>query len=67
MLDLIAWRSNKSADKPALFFNGRWYTYLELNARANRLANRLHDLGVGHRNGEQNRLGRIEKAVDVLF
>lgn len=46
MLDLIAWRSNKSADKPALFFNGRWYSYFELNVRANRLANRLADLGV---------------------
>ena len=46
MLDLIAWRSRKSPGKPALFFNGRWYSYLELNARANQLANRLLDHGI---------------------
>ena len=46
MLDLIQWRARKTPNRPALFFNGRWYSYLEMDARANRLANRLRDLGV---------------------
>lgn len=46
MLDLIAWRAQKSPDKPAVHFNGRWYTYSEMNKRANRMANRLLDLGL---------------------
>ncbi len=46
MLDLIRWRSNKSPDRQALFFNGRWYTYAEMNQRANQMANRLLDLGI---------------------
>jgi fatty-acyl-CoA synthase len=46
MLDLIQWRARKSPESPALFFNGRWYTYRELEGRANRLAHRLQSLGV---------------------
>ena len=43
MLDLIQWRARKTPEAPALFFNGRWYTYRELEGRANRLANRRTD------------------------
>ena len=46
MLDLIQWRARQSPDRPALFFNGHWHSYAEINARATRLANRLHELGV---------------------
>ena len=46
MLDLIQWRASKTPEAQALFFNGRWYTYRELEGRANRLANRLLSLGV---------------------
>ncbi|MES2885380.1 MAG: AMP-binding protein [Pseudomonadota bacterium] len=46
MLDLIQWRARKTPEAPALFFNGRWYSYRELEGRANRLANRLLSLGV---------------------
>ncbi|MES2683358.1 MAG: AMP-binding protein [Pseudomonadota bacterium] len=46
MLDLIQWRARKTPEAQALFFNGRWYTYRELEGRANRLANRLLSLGI---------------------
>ena len=46
MLDLIQWRARKTPEAQALFFNGRWYSYRELEGRANRLANRLLSLGV---------------------
>ena len=46
MLDLIQWRARKTPEAPALFFNGRWYTFRELEGRANRLASRLLTLGV---------------------
>jgi non-ribosomal peptide synthetase component F len=34
-------------DNPAVRFEDQWLTYGELNRRANRLAHRLHDFGVG--------------------
>ena len=46
MLDLIQWRARKAPEAQALFFNGRWYSYRDLEGRANRLANRLLSLGV---------------------
>ena len=46
MLDFIQWRARKTPEAPALFFNGRWYTYREMEGRANRLANRLRTLGI---------------------
>jgi len=46
MLDLIQRRARQSPDRPALFFNGRWYSYAELDRRAIRLANRLREAGV---------------------
>jgi len=46
MFDLIQWRARKSPEAPALFFNGRWYSYREMDGRANRLANRLLSLGI---------------------
>jgi len=46
ILDLIHWRSLQSPDAPALFFAGRWYCYRDLEQRANRLAQRLRELGV---------------------
>ena len=48
MLDLIQWRARKTPEAQALFFNGRWYTFRELEGRANRLANRLLGLGLKH-------------------
>ncbi len=46
MFDLIQWRARKTPEAQALFFNGRWYSYRDLEGRANRLANRLLSLGV---------------------
>ncbi|MDO9452261.1 MAG: AMP-binding protein [Stagnimonas sp.] len=46
MLDLIQWRARKTPESPALFFNGRWYTFRDMEGRANRLANRLRSLGI---------------------
>lgn len=51
MLDLIQWRARKTPEAKALFFNGRWYSYRELEGRANRLANRL--LGLGLKRGDR--------------
>lgn len=51
MLDLIQWRARKTPEAQALFFNGRWYTFRELEGRANRLANRL--LGLGLKQGDR--------------
>lgn len=47
ILDLIRWRSQHSPEAPALYFAGRWYSYWDLEQRANRLARRLRALGVG--------------------
>lgn len=46
MLDLIQWRAGKTPEAKALFFNGRWYSFRDLEGRANRLANRLLSLGI---------------------
>lgn len=46
MLDLIQWRARKTPEAQALFFNGRWYSFREMEGRANRLANRLLALGL---------------------
>lgn len=46
MLDLIQRHAKLSPERPALFFNGRWYSYGELDLRAVRLANRLREAGV---------------------
>lgn len=45
--DLAAWGAELSPDRSALWFDGRWYTYRELNERATRLANRLALAGIG--------------------
>ena len=39
--DLAAWGAELTPDRPAVWFNGRWYSYRDLNERATRLANRL--------------------------
>lgn len=45
-LDIVARRAELTPDRPAVYFRGRWYRYGELNQRAQKLAARLHALGV---------------------
>lgn len=47
-LDLAARNARRFPMREALWADGRWLTYGELNRRAARLAARLHALGVGH-------------------
>jgi fatty-acyl-CoA synthase len=47
--DLAAQRASLTPDRPAIWWDGRWFTYGELNARAERLAARLHASGVRKR------------------
>jgi fatty-acyl-CoA synthase len=44
--DLVAWGAELTPERPALWFNGRWYTYRDLNERATRLANQLAAAGI---------------------
>lgn len=46
--DLAAWGAELTPDRPAVWFNGRWYSYRDLNERATRLANRLAAAGIGY-------------------
>lgn len=46
--DLAAWGAELTPDRPAVWFNGRWYSYRDLNERATRLANRLAASGIGY-------------------
>jgi fatty-acyl-CoA synthase len=46
ILDLIEWRAAETPQRPALWFNGRELSYLDLELRARRLAHRLRELGV---------------------
>jgi fatty-acyl-CoA synthase len=46
-LDIAARRAELTPDRPAVFFLDRWHSYRELNQRAQKLAARLHALGVG--------------------
>lgn len=45
--DFIAQRAALTPDRPAVWFEGRWYSYAELDRRARRLAARLCSEGVG--------------------
>ena len=45
--EIIADQARETPDAPALTFEGATLSYAELDARANRLANRLRSLGVG--------------------
>ena len=45
--DLAGWRARLSPDRPAVYFRGRWTTYGEMNLRAERLAARLAERGIG--------------------
>ena len=46
VVDWFAQRAQLHAQRPALWWRGRWHSYAELDARAARLAQRLHGLGV---------------------
>lgn len=46
--DLAAWGAELTPERPAVWFNGRWYRYRDLNERATRLANRLAASGLGY-------------------
>lgn len=67
IFDLAARRAALSPDRPAVWADGRWHTYLELNERASALAGRLAESGVrkGDRVGimASNHLAHI----DLLF
>ena len=45
--DLAAWRARLSPYRAAAFYKGRWFTYTDMNQRAERLAARLAERGVG--------------------
>ena len=46
-LDRFAGRARLQPQRPALWCKQRWFSYAELDARAARLARRLHTLGIG--------------------
>ena len=46
--DLIAWGAELTPDRRAIWFQGRWYSYRDLNERATRLANHLAAQGVSY-------------------
>lgn len=46
ILDVARRRAELTPDSAAVFFSGHWYTYAQLNGRANRLANLLASMGV---------------------
>ncbi len=46
-LDIAAVRAALTPERPAVHWRGRWHPYAEMNERANRLAARLHALGLG--------------------
>lgn len=46
IVDIIRRRAELTPNRPAVFWSGRWYTYAELNARAERLAAQLAAHGV---------------------
>lgn len=45
-LDLAAGRAALTPERPAVYWEGRWHTYAEMNGRAERLAARLAEQGV---------------------
>lgn len=45
--DLIAQGAERTPERPAIWFGGRWYRYCELDERATRLAARLASRGIG--------------------
>src|SRR5262249_1625729 len=45
--ELFAAQAARTPDEPAVGCGGRWWTYRELDARAERLARRLSALGTG--------------------
>lgn len=47
MIDIAARRAELSPARPAIWFEGRWYSYAELNDRAGRLAAQLSARGIG--------------------
>jgi fatty-acyl-CoA synthase len=46
IIDLAAWRAAQSPERPAVRWRGEWLSYAQLDARATKLAARLHAEGV---------------------
>lgn len=46
--DLIAWGADLTPERRAIWFQGRWYSYRDLDERATRLANHLASQGIGY-------------------
>ena len=46
--DLIAWGADLTPDRNAVWFQGRWYTYRDLNQRATRLVNYFAAQGIAY-------------------
>lgn len=45
--DLAGWGAELTPERPAIWANGRWLSYRDINARATCLANHLHGMGLG--------------------
>jgi fatty-acyl-CoA synthase len=46
IIDLAAWRASQTPERPAVRWRGSWLSYADLDARARKLAARLHAEGV---------------------
>ncbi len=46
MFDLARWRAGLTPDRDAVYFNGHWYTYADLERRATQLAGHLANHGI---------------------
>tara|TARA_R110000787_G_scaffold6770_20_gene23580 strand:+ start:8889 stop:10451 length:1563 start_codon:yes stop_codon:yes gene_type:complete len=45
--DIASLGAELTPDRQAIWFQGRWYSYRDINERANRLANHLASVGIG--------------------
>ena len=46
MFDLARWRADLTPDRKAVYFNGQWFTYADLDTRATQLAGHLAQNGI---------------------